>query len=240
VAYTRAQFRSIIRQRLGWSATDTFVADAEMNSYLIDSLSELHSLLTTVYRPGQWGTILAGLSVPAGTTNAQLLFGDFGRLIKVTLFYNQDDIPMQPGDRTVDITRRDSVQWTPWNVRYYLSVAGGTTPTDGGTPSLIFSRPPTVTTDVIVTYIKAAPALANDTDPNWMGWDEYAILDVCIKCRVKEEADVSELEQQKTMLQQRIRAQADPLDMGRAATVQDIRSLEDLRNTDGSWWRRWG
>lgn len=241
MAYTRAQLRDIIRQRLGWSATDTFVTDAELNNYVVDSLSELHSLLVSVYRSGQWGTIRAGLTVPANTTDVQVLFGDFGRLIKVTLVNGQYDVPLMPGDYTIDLTRRDAVAWTPWNIRYFLSFAGGTTPTNGGTPYLKFSRPPTVDTDVLVTYVKLAPVLANDTDPNWMGWDEYVILDCMIKCRNKEEADPSASAQAKAAIEQRIRMQADPLDMGRAATVQDMRAL-DMSQPGGSeagWWRRW-
>lgn len=230
------QLRDLVRQRLGWPAADTFVVDSELNNYLNDSLVELHSLLATVYRPGQWGTTKAGLIILNGTTSGLLgTFGDFGRLIKVELLYNQQFVPLEPSDRTVEITNTQTLSWTPYNVRYQLSV-------DGANTALLFTRPTPADITVYVTYVRSPPVLAADGDSSWMGWDEYLILDAMIKAREKEEDDTSSLVGQKNALQARIRAQAEPLDMGRAATVQDARSLEEYRKggDELGWWRRWG
>ena len=236
MAYTRVQLRDLVRQRLGWPAADTFVVDSELNNYLNDALVELHSLLATVYRPGQWGTTKAGLVVLAGAASGLLgTFTDFGRLLKVELLYNQQYVPLDPSDRTVEITNTQSLTWTPYNVRYQLSV-------DGANTALLFTRPTPADITVYVTYLRAAPVLSADGNSSWMDWDEYLILDAMIKAREKEEDNTSSLVAQKNALQARIRAQAEPLDMGRAATVQDVRSLEEYRGggEEASWWRRWG
>ena len=236
MAYTRVQLRDLVRQRLGWPAADTFAVDAELNNYLNDALVELHSLLVTVYRPGQWGVTQQGMTVSAGTYIGNLdSFGDFGRLLKVSLPYNNKYIPLEPGDRTVDVLDLDPITWTPWNVRYYLSLADPIN-------EIHFSRPPSANTNVVVYYLRSPPVLSADGNSSWMGWDEYVILDAMIKAREKEEDDISSLVAQKNALQARIRAQAEPLDMGRAATVQDARSLESYRGggDESWWWRRWG
>lgn len=236
MAYTRVQFRDIIRQRLGWSATDTFVTDPELNNYINDSLVELHSLLATVYRPGQWGVVLAGTTVTAGTSTAPIgVFGDFGRLVSVLIQYNNRLIPIEPGDITVDTVRLDAQAYTPWNVRYFLLI-------DGANSALNFSNVTLANQTILVRYIKSAPVLSADGSSSWMDWDEYVILDVLIKCSSKEEDDVAGFTNQKNALGARIRQQADPLDMGRAATVQDARAQEvGVRGDDDrGWWRRWG
>ena len=235
MAYTRVQFRDIVRQRLGWAAADTFAADAELNNYLNDSLVELHSLLVTAYRTGQFGLVVAGTTVLAGTRDAPLaFFGDFGRLIKVTIFYNNEDIPLEPGDWTIDAQSRLPEVFTPYKVRYYLVV-------DDANTRLMFSCFASTPTTILVHYIKAPPVLSLETSTSWMGWDEYVILDVCIKCESKEEGDVSAFTRQKDILQQRIISQSTPLDMGRGATVQDVRNDNiDRYDDDRGWWRRWG
>lgn len=234
MAYTRVQFRDLVRQRLGWSAVDTFVTDAELNNYLNDSLVELHSLLVTAYRTGQWGVALADTTVLAGTAEAPIDFFDFGRLIKVTLFHNNSDIPLEPGDWTIDAQSRDPEVYTPYNVRYYLSI-------DGVNSKIMFDRFAGSNTTITVHYVRSPPVLSGEGQSSWMGWDEYVTLDCCIKCETKEEGDVSAFTRQKDILQQRIIAQATPLDMGRGATVQDARSDGlDRYDDDRGWWRRWG
>ncbi len=214
---------------------DTFVTDDELNNYLNDSLVELHSLLVTAYRTGQFGLVLAGNTVAAGTSTAPIgLFGDFGRLISVLLVYNNRLVPLEPGDITIDAVSLEPVTYTPWNVRYFLSV-------DDTNTAINFSRPTLATQTIEIRYIKAAPVLSLETSTSWLGWDEYVILDVCIKCESKEEGDVSAFTRQKDILQQRIISQATPLDMGRGATVQDVRNDNiDRYDDDRGWWRRWG
>lgn len=233
MAYTRAQLRALIRQRLGWPAADTFIDDSQLNNHINDALAELYSLLATVYRPGQWGVTQQAMTVLAGTYIGNLdAFGDFGRLLKVSLPYANQYIPLQPGDRTVDVLNLNPTTWTPWNVRYYLSLADPIN-------EIHFSRPAATDTSVVVYYLRAAPMLAADGNTSWLGWDEYVVLDVMIKCRKAEEADASDLISDKAALQQRIRMQAEPLDMGRAATVQDARVLDwSGRDGEREWWRR--
>lgn len=161
---------------------------------------------------------------------------DFGRLLRVAMPYGGYLYPLEPGDATIDvITTTLSTTWTPWNVKYQLRIQG-----PGNGSELLFTRPTTADQNLNISFLRCPPALAADGDTNWMGWDEYVIADAAIKCRVKEEADVTDLAAQKAQVQARIIAQATPLDMGRAPTVQDVRALETTRGDgrDGAWWRR--
>lgn len=236
MAYTRVQFRDEIRQRLGWAATDTFAIDTELTSYINEALSELHALLLTVHRPGTFGTVDAGVIVD-GTQSKILISSttitDFGRLVKVSIQWADRFVAFQPGDRITEVQYVNPIAWTPFNVRYYLSV-------DGTNTAILFDRPPLNDTIILLTYIRSAPVLDDDVKTSWLGWDEYVILDVMLKCRDKEDDDGAALLAKKAQLEQRIRNHAEPLDMGHAATVADVRALDYYHDdVDRGWWRRW-
>lgn len=236
MAYTRLQFRDEIRQRLGWSATDTVAVDSELNNYINEALEELHAFLVTVHRPGTFGAVDAGLIVDATQNKVTIsdTINDFGRVFRVSLPWQDKYIPLTAGDRVTDILHQNQIAWTPYNVRYYVSV-------DGPRTALLFDFPPQVDTVILLTYIKAPPVLDDDVKTSWLGWDEYVILDVMLKCRDKEDDDGAALVQKKAHLEQRIRNHAEPLDMGHAATVVDMRAQDYYHdNRDPGWWRRWG
>lgn len=236
MAYTRVQFRDEIRQRLGWSATDTFAVDTELNNYINEALEELHALLVTVHKPGTFGTIDTGIIVSAGQSRVVINgpISDFGRVLKVMMQWQDKYVPFAAGDRVTDLQHINPIEWTPYKVRYYVSI-------DGANTALWFDWPPLNNTLIILTYIRRAPILALDADTSWLGWDEYVILDVMLKCRDKEDDDGGALVQKKAHLEQRIRNHAEPVDMGHASTVVDMRAQDYYHDDyDHGWWRRWG
>src|SRR5262245_30538639 len=196
---TRVQLRDQIRQRLGWSATDTFVLDDEMNNYINESLEELHSFLVTVHRPGTFGTVDSAALMTAGTNRFVInsIISDFGRLLKVSLLWQDKYVPLHTGDRVTDVLHSSPMEWTPYNVQYYVSI-------DGSNTALVFDWPTLSNVLLMVTYIREPPILDTDSDTSWMGWDEYVILDVMLKCRDKEDDDGGALQAKKAQLEQRI------------------------------------
>lgn len=217
MAYTRAEFRDIIRQRLGWPTTDNFVADTEINNYLKDSARELWALLSTIRRAGSWGYTEAAITTVPGQS-AYALPADFGRLIAVRLLYSNTLVPLKRRDAVTDVQRVLLPQsWTPGNVTFNLSGIFS------GDYILQFDPPPSGAFTFDVAYIVAAPLFPSDTDVSWMNEDEYLIIDVMIKLLQKEESDVSALVAQKAMFRQRLELEAVEFDSGEAPTVADVR-----------------
>lgn len=230
MAYTRVQLRDLIRQQLGWSATDTFVTDAELNNYIAGSLAELHSLLATAYRPGQWGLATAVVSTIAGVPALALGVADFGRLLSVRMTYANELVPILSFDVTIDPMTTLQKSWTPDSFRYALSHAGESA------SSLVFDSAPAAVYSLLITYVRCAPSLSADGQSSWMGWDDYVIFDCVAKCLRKEEADDRPSVAAKEAFAARIRAQAEPLDLGQAATVQDLRGREENTGAPGYGW----
>jgi hypothetical protein len=73
-------------------------------------------------------------------------------------------------------------------------------------------------------YIPSYTTLALDADTvdGVNGWEEYIIVDACIKCLEKEESDTSVFERQKAKLEQRIEEMASNRDLDQPERITDI------------------
>jgi hypothetical protein len=231
MSFTLAQLKTSVLNRLGWPASDTFCTNAELTEYVVESAKELWSLLATVHRAGQWGYSSATITTVAGTTTYSLAT-NFGRLIAVRLKYGQQLVPLRRRDTTVDVVNSNNYGWTPSIATYNVFIA------DDGTFGIVFDPPPAAVYTVFVYYVAAAPfPTSADSEVNWMGEDEYIILDVMRKCRIKEEADVSELESAKDRYQKRLEDDGIQFDLGEAPHVTDARAAASSQ-TDMMWWYR--
>jgi hypothetical protein len=238
--YTRLQFRDVIRQRLGWPAADQFVVDTELNSYINDSLAELHSLLVTAHTPGSWGVAPEAIVIVPGQNTYQVSATDqFGRLLSVRLTWQNEWVPIRKFDPTVDTISLNARSWTPDSVRWWLNSADSTL---GHDAALTFTPMPDSAQEIIVLYVVSAPIFTTDADTSFMGHDEYVVLDCMLKCMQKEEADTTAVRNQKDAYAMRIRTQAEPLDIGAATTVQDARAAfgedYDYSRAQTSWFHR--
>lgn len=70
------------------------------------------------------------------------------------------------------------------------------------------------------------------------GWLEYVIVDVCIKCKGKEETDPTMFIRQKALLTERIRNESQNRDIGSPAVVSDVYAVGTV--TDRGWGGGWG
>ena len=70
---------------------------------------------------------------------------------------------------------------------------------------------------------------------NLDNWLEYVIVDVCIKCKTKEETDTSMFVRQKALLTDRIRNEAQNRDIGTPASVSDVYAAGTIVDTGWGW-----
>lgn len=78
-----------------------------------------------------------------------------------------------------------------------------------------------------IWYVPRPSQLINDTDTvdAVAGWEEYLVVDTCIKALAKEESDVSVFAAQKMALLKRIEEEAENRDIGEPQKVSDIKSV---------------
>jgi len=81
--------------------------------------------------------------------------------------------------------------------------------------------------------INYTQSFVNNT--NLDNWLEYVIVDVSIKCKVKEETDTSMFVRQKALLTDRIRNEAQNRDIGTPASVSDIYAAGTVTDTNWGW-----
>lgn len=237
MAHQLSSLRSTIRQRLGWAATDQFVVDSELTGYINDSLVELHSLLASINKPGEWGVTSEGISTVAGTPGYQLS-GAMGRMVAVRFLFGDRLYPMERFNPTTEVLVLTARGWSPGVPRYALNKQGGLAGFADGNCEITFNPPPAAIYTVLATYVQAAPVLVADGDTSWLGADEYVILDVMIKCLQKEEDDFSGPARQKEAFIERLKQQSTPVDQGMPSTVADGRGVNSGRDIAESWfWR---
>jgi len=83
---------------------------------------------------------------------------------------------------------------------------------------------PTWSGTVRVWYIPAPPQLSLDTD-TWdgiSGWEQYVVIDCCLKLGRKQKEDVTELVAEKTALAGRIRGLSADMDDNEPDRVRDV------------------
>lgn len=235
MGYTRAQFRSEIRDRLGWPAADAFISDAEMNTMIDNARAELFDLLVTMHGPDYFAEPSSFVTV-AGTAVYTPDFDEreVGRIVRIDCnLGNGWKIPFRKGNIASHCFGPRGRGWTMGTeVTYFLAGAF----TSG--PQITFDPVPEAVHTVEMWIVEGAVALADDdTDEHRFGHPEYVILDCMIKCREAEEADAQSLVALKTAYQARIERLARPIDIGQPQTITDMRGAREHTGVS-EWFRR--
>lgn len=216
---TLAELRTQSRQRADMEHSK-FVKDSELNSYLNNSIAELHDLLSEAYGAEYFVKSSADIPIVNGT-DAYTLPSDFYELKGVDIKLAQDWI-------TVDMfnfnERNRFAEFGAWtgagsvNVRYRL--IGDT---------IMLTPSPDQNATMRIWYVPLATRLASDTDTlnDYNAYSEYVIVDAAIKMMQKEESDVSILAAQKQGLVDRIRGKAMQRDASKAASISDLYAESD-------------
>lgn len=193
-----------VRQRTHYEQSQ-FVTDAELTAWINRSLAELYDLLVTAYDGYQVSqadsTIASGNTFAVPATFYKLLGVDW-------LVSSPDQLQKLPrvgwGDRNTGQTGYDLRGATVVILPY--SWAAGKT--------------------FRLYYVPVVTQLVNpaDTFDGVSGWEEYVIVDVCLKVLAKAERDPSLFLQAKQAMLDRIQAHAKNRDAGEPPHVQDVRT----------------
>lgn len=264
MATTLGDLIADIRNRADLTNSE-FISNEEMTSYINYSLAELNGLLVNSFG-GDYLVLPLTASYAAGTSllpNAGLPINPDGsvlvyKILGVDLCLNgfgdfaNGEIPnnritlqafnFNERNRANALNQTGYATQRETNYRYKIM-----------TNNLMLQPPASSQVDILVWYVPTAPqfVIADPLDlsqqpfglpiSNIMNWLEYVIVDVCIKCRQKEETDAQIFIGQKGALINRIRNEAQNLDMTPAqvidvyanGTVTDVGSA-------GSYWGGWG
>lgn len=214
---TLALVRDLAKSRADMVGS-SFVTDAEWLAFINGSYYELWGLLCTAF--GEDYAVATAQATTDGVNDRIVLPDDFFKLQGVDL--------QASGTPTGWVTlKRFQFQERNKVTLPFVPVSGIYAPriryriNDG---YLWLSPLPAAGLGLRIHYTPRLYALVNDSDPidGVSGWEEYIVVDAARKALLKEESDVSELVREKTMLIQRIEAEAANRDPGEPPSVADV------------------
>jgi len=213
VATTLLQFRDQVRDRADLVA-DNFVLDATLTTWINKSIAELYDLL--IQASEDWYLASAPVTVNSGGVSFPVPTGMIRWRGLDRRIGGTDYTHVKKG------VFRERLTYT--EPRYIL--AGGT----------VYIYPTTSAPGTYLQwYVPVFTPLAADGDTfdGINGWEEYVIVDVAIKCRVKGEEDASDLFTAKAIQRARIQTMAASRDGSEAPRITDVHA-DDLNDAD-SW-----
>lgn len=171
------------------------------------------------------------------TTSQNLQFyplpDDFYKLLGV-------EVALNPGDPSswVTLKKFEFIQRNLWNYPNVYTFYGITNLRYRLEDNNLYIVPiPTGGETLRIWYAPRPDQLINDTDivDGVSGWEEYIIVDCCIKALAKEESDVSIFAGQKQALLKRIEEAAENRDIGEPETVSDSKMRNFAWSDDNGW-----
>lgn len=187
-----------------------YIDEPQMTRYINASLAELYDLVVASNKDHYAES--ANISVSSGT-DSYALAADHYRLVGVDVYVSGYWHLMNRFNLHERNQLQDSGTAEETSTRY--RVVGG---------ALKLRPTPTWTGTVRYWYIPAPPQLSLDTDM-WdgiAGWEQYVIVDCCIKCGIKQKEDVAELMAQKAALAGRIKMLCSDMDDNEPDRVRDV------------------
>ena len=219
---TLLQLRNEIRDRADQpgSANSGFVKDSELNTWINSSIAELHDLLITSY----------GADYYLDSDEISLVNGQSGYDLPDT-FYKLKGVDLQNGSQA----QAYSLRPFNFNERNNYSLYSRTIYENYkynilGNQIKLIPKESVATGDRLTLWFHPkAITLAENTDSfdGINGYEEYVILDCCIKSQIKEEQDPIAYYQQKNDMKQRIIDSADNRSVGNLA-ITDIYAENEL------------
>ena len=206
--FTLAQLKLRARER-GDMVNSRFISETELNSYINASVSELYDLLIAT-RGENYYINNSLISTVSGTASYNLP-SDFLKLMGVDcIIANNQSVDMK------------EFNWKERNLYSDPSFINSRYQLRGG--SITLMPVPTSVQSIKVWYIPKPTTLAVDADSfeGINGWEEYIIIDVAIKMRVKEESPVQELMIAKQDMKSRIQQASAGRDSINPPRVQDV------------------
>jgi len=228
---TLAQLSDAIRQRADMVNasgiyTNTFVTASELTSYINQSYFELYDLLVQKYGDNYY--VAAPLSFSTDGTTFQYPLPDGTNYSAAPALYKflGLDLALSPNSQDSFVTIRpfmfsDRNRYAVPNFQSFYGVTNLRYRLNG--TNLWLTPTPAAGQTLRLWYVPRLTQLISnsDTADGISGWTEYIIVDGVIKCKEKEESDVSVEMAQKQALIQRIESAAENRDAGNPAVVSD-------------------
>lgn len=208
-----------------------FIKDSEFNSYINASIKELYDLMISAYGNDYFANTTPHVITTNSTDTFYALPADFYKLLGVDLVMGANRIIKL---RPFQFNERDKYQiGGQWS-----AVLGNDGPRYKLTANKIqFAPYPAGSYTVNLWYIPVPAELTLDTDTmeSLMGWEEYVIVDVCIKALNKADLNPSAFMAQKAELKYRIEKMKEDRDAGQSFRVSDVNQYSYIDYT-GFWW----
>lgn len=214
---TLLQVRQQIRQRTE-TENSGFVTDAELNTYINSSAKELYDLMISAYGNDYFCSIAPFVITTVMNQTHYDLPADFYKLLGVDLVLGANRIIKL---RPFQFNERDKFQ----SGGHWSAVLGNDGPRYKLSANKIqFTPYPGGSNTVHLWYIPLPADVAIDTDElnTLNGWEEYVILDVCIKVMNKMDLDPSAFMAQLAKVTQRIEKMKEDRDAGMSFRVSDV------------------
>lgn len=218
---TLLNLRNRSKQRANME-NSTFVSDTEWNSYINYSISTLRDLI--ISKAGNDYFALTQSYTLVNSQEAYALPSDFYKVLWVEMLgddgYYYKMRRFEVSERNLG---RSPLNYFIPDIRYRVI------------SNSIYLTPPTQYggRQIRLWYVPIYPNLSADADTleGYNGWDEYVVLMSARKALVKEESDVSQVDQELQFINQRLENMADNRDQGEPMRIYD--------NEVKSYWNNW-
>lgn len=216
---TLSAIRDSIRQRCDM-VNSTFITDAEFNNMINSSYAELYDILVSrfedYYTTSTSSTVTSGnyqIAVPADFYKLR----GVDRLTSGTEYYSLKGFNFSERN-----SYNNSAVFNTFNqidIRYRLVGSNIELTPQSSAPGTYR-----------LWYIPTYTTLSSDSDTldGVNGWEEYIIVDCCIKALEKEESNTATFERQKKELRKRIEEMASLRDINSQGTINDVYADNDL------------
>lgn len=212
---TLAQLRTQARQRADMVYSQN-ISDAELNVYLNSSACELYDLLVCDYED----YYLTSVNFTLANGDGYTLPSDFYKLRGLDFSSGGNWIALDSFNFN-ERNRNGNLPYTSTYAGLKYRILGDT---------LTITPENSCAGDYRLWYIPQLQTLVNDGDSftTLQRWEEYVVVDACIKMLAKEQDDVSVHMAQKQALIQRIKAAAPNRDAGAGERITDVNYSRDL------------
>ena len=225
MAVTLAELRQQVRERTEQESSD-FITDSELNSYINNSIAELHDIMIQAYGSEYFLSPAYEFSTVSNQQSYSLptdLYKLRGVDVKLSTqeWNNVEKFNFNERNKIDYFGAWSSLGFT--NVRYRMMGV-----------NILFSPIPDNATNVRLWYVPVSTKLEADDDElvDYNAWSEYVVVDAAIKIFQKEESDPSVFMQQKVDLKRRIEEVANNRDISNSESVSDV-----YADNDDDYWR---
>lgn len=214
-----------------------FVTDQEWNTYISNSYKELYDILKQKFGDDYFVAIpyaytTSGTINPTTQASLYPLPNDFYAGLGVEVALNPSD-----PNSWVTLKKFMFIQRNLWNFPNVYTFYGITNLRYRFNGDNLMIVPiASANQTVRIWYVPRPNQLFVDTQlvDGISGWEEYIVVDACIKALVKQEADVTMFVNQKNALIKRIEEAAENRDIGEPETVSDSK-LRNFAWSDDNW-----